>query len=575
MSKQKQDFYPEWYEDIPSKKSYRSIFKWGAIDEFKHPNKRLYKLMKEKFKMSDEDFKEPSELGLDEVKYDIPPQLSETQIEKLTNIVGSENIKTDDYTRLEVAYGKTMYDIIRIRKKIIENIPDVVLYPKNKNDIKLIVNYCNNEKIPVYVYGGGSTVTRGVEAVKGGVTLDMRKHMNKVIKINETNQTVTVEAGISGPQLEEALNNAKNIYHTKKNYTCGHFPQSFEYSVVGGWIVTRGAGQNSTYYGKIEHMVISQEYITPKGDIRTYEYPAQATGPDIDQIMMGSEGAYGILVTACLKIYRYMPENTKRFSYIFKTWEDAKNAVREIMQSECGKPSVFRLSDAEESDVGLKLYGVEGTIIDTIMRIRGYKQGKRCLMLGTSDGAKAYTKMVKKNVHKICKKYGAMYTTSYVTKKWEHGRFRDPYLRESLQDFGIMTDTLECAVNWEQLEHVYTTVRNYVKSRPDTICMTHMSHCYPQGANLYFIFICKMNSIEDYKELHSGILDHIQKSGAAMSHHHGIGKMFAPWLPGQVGLNEFEIFKVLKNHFDPNNIMNPGGTLALDLPDSEKRFLKE
>jgi alkyldihydroxyacetonephosphate synthase len=569
------NFYPDWYEDIPSDKSYRSIFKWGAIDQFKHPNHRLYKLMKETFHMTDEDFKKPMNLGLEEVSYDIPPKMTDEQINHIKQIVGEENVKTDDYSRLQVAYGKTMYDLFRLREKRIENLPDIVVCPRNKNQVAKIVQYCDQEKIPVYVYGGGSTVTRGVEPTKNGITIDMRVHMNKIVRINETNQTVTVEAGMYGPALEEALRDAPERFGTKRRYTTGHLPQSFECSVVGGWVVTRGAGQNSTYYGKIEHLVISQEYITPKGIIKTPEFPAMATGPDVDQIMIGSEGTYGILTECTIKLSRYMPKSTRRFGYIFKTWKDAMNAVREVMQSEAGKPSVFRLSDPEETDVALKLYGVEGTIIDTVMSIRGYKRNQRCLLLGTADGDKRYTRMVKKTVHRVCKRYKAMNLTSYPAKKWEHGRFRDPYMRESMQDFGIIIDTLECAVNWEIMEDVHSSVRKYCKSRPDTICMTHMSHVYPQGANLYFIFIGRFKTVEEFVEYHAGVLDAIQLSGAAMSHHHGIGKLFAPWLEGQIGKKQYDIFQVLKEHFDPNNIMNPGGTLGFDLADSEKRFMKD
>lgn len=571
MSKNKEQFTPNWFEEMTPEESYRSIFKWGDPKEFKHPNHRLYGLMKKTFNMTDEDFKIPQNMGLEKVKYDKKPNLREEQLKVFKTIVGEENVKIDDYSRLQIAYGKTMVDLMRLREGIVENIPDVVLHPRNKEDIEKIVKYCNEQLIPVYVYGGGSSVTRGVECVKGGVSLDMRVHMNKVIKFNEINQTITVEPGMSGPKLEETLNNAKKLFNAKRAYTCGHFPQSFEYSCVGGWVVTRGAGQNSTYFGKIEDMVICQEYVTPSGNILTEEYPAAATGPSIDEIMMGSEGTFGILVSVTLKVFRYMPENQRRFSYIFKTWEDGMNAAREIMQGQFGYPSVFRLSDPEETDVMLKLYGVEGTPIDKMMNLKNFKQGERCLFLGFTDGEEAFTKVVKKKVHKICKSYGAMYTTGYVTKAWEKGRFRDPYMREDLQDYGIMTDTLECSVSWDQMKYVHEGVRKYCKSRPNTICMTHMSHVYPQGANLYFIFIAKINKIDEYLKYQYGILDNIQKYGAAMSHHHGIGKMTAPWLEAQIGKNEMEVFKVLKKHFDPNNIMNPGGTLGLDLDEKEKR----
>jgi len=142
-------------------------------------------------------------------------------------------------------------------------------------------------------------------------------------------------------------------------------------------------------------------------------------------------------------------------------------------------------------------------------------------------------------------------------------RFKDPYLREDLLDYGIIIDTLECSVNWENIETIHQKVREYIKSRPQTICMSHISHFYPQGGNLYFIFIGKFE-MNEFVEFHAGILETIQKSGATMSHHHGIGKLFAPWFPKQIGQNQYEIYKVLKNYFDPNFIFNPGGTLGFD-----------
>lgn len=571
MAKKKKGFTPDWYHQEAPKNSYRSIFKWGSPTAFKAPNAKLYELMKETFDMTDDDFRQGREMGLEEVDFDIPVNLSEEQLNALRKIVGDENVKTDNYTRLSVAYGKTMVDLIRLRKGIVENLPDVVVYPRDREDIIKIVDFCCEQKVPLYVYGGGSSVTRGTEPVCGGISLDMRVHFNKVIAFSENNQTITVEAGMSGPQLEEALNDAEKRFGAKRAYTCGHFPQSFEYSCVGGWVVTRGAGQNSTYYGKIEHIVISQEYVTPAGIIQSDAFPANATGPSIDEIMMGSEGAFGVLTHVTLRIFKLMPENRKRFSFVFKDWQSGVDAAREVMQGEFGFPSVFRLSDPEETSVAFRLYGVADTVIDKVLKARGYNYGSRVLMLGFTEGEKNFSKNVKKQIKKICKKYGAMYTTGLVTKAWEHGRFTDPYLREDMGDYGLMLDTLECSVNWDNFMPVYNGVRAFCKSRPNTICMTHMSHFYPQGANLYFIFEAKMSELDEYLEYQGGIMDNIQRYGAAMSHHHGIGKMTAPWLEAQIGKNQMDIYRVLKKHFDPDNLMNPGGTLALDLPEEEKR----
>lgn len=574
MSNKKQGKpFPEWYHTQAPERSWRSIFKWGAPDKWKAPNDKLYGLMKEVFEMTDEDFTEKREMGLETVDIELPSALSTEQLSTLSQIVGQENVSTDSYDRLSVAYGKTMVDIMRLRKKIAENVADAVVYPRGRDDIVQLVKYCSEQKIPMYVYGGGSSVTRGVEPVKGGISLDMRRHFNKVIAFSEHNQTITVEAGMSGPQLEKTLNDAQKLFNAQRAYTCGHFPQSFEYSSVGGWVVTRGAGQNSTYYGKIEDIVISQEYVTPAGIIKSDEFPANATGPSIDEIMMGSEGAFGILTHCTLRIFRYMPENRRRFSFVFKDWQSGVEASREIMQGEFGFPSVFRLSDPEETSVAFRLYGVADTVIDKMLNLRGYKDGRRVLMLGFTEGEKGFSKNVKRNISRVCKKYGAMYTTGLVTKGWEHGRFSDPYLREDMGDFGLMLDTLECAVNWDNFMDVYENVRRFCKARPNTICMTHMSHFYPQGANLYFIFEAKMSELDEYLEYQGGIMDNIQKYGAAMSHHHGIGKMTAPWLEAQIGKNQMDIYRTLKKHFDPDNIMNPGGTLGLDLPEDKKRDL--
>jgi alkyldihydroxyacetonephosphate synthase len=403
----------------------------------------------------------------------------------------------------------------------------------------------------------------------------MRLRFNKVVSFNEIDQAVTVEAGISGPRLEAALNDAVRKFGAKRAYTCGHFPQSFEYSSVGGWVVTHGAGQNSTYYGCIQDIVLGQDYATPIGPITTDRYPRKAVGPDIGRIMMGSEGAFGVLTHVTLRVFRHMPQTIKRFSYLFRDWETGQAAAREIMQREAGYPSVFRLSDPEETSIMMHMYGVVDSPLGRLFAMKGFKLNEMCLYLGFTNGEAGFSRNCAKNVHRVAKRYGGLWLSGLVTRGWEKGRFNDPYLRDTMQDFGIVMDTMECSVNWSNMGKVHREVRAYVKSRPNSICMTHMSHVYPQGANLYWIFILRMYDPEEYRRFHGGILDAIQKSGAAMSHHHGIGKMFGPWVEGSIGRNEYAVFRALKEHFDPDNMMNPGGTLGFDIPEAEKRFLRD
>ena len=327
MSKS-QRFQPPWLEKVASPRSYRSLYKWGEADGFKHPNSGMYQMIKDVFDLNDDDFQAPINTGLEEFTEEVPSQMDARHIHKFLEIVGEENVSVDTYLRTRSSYGAGMIDALRVRQRIFENLPDVVLAPRSNQEVTEILSYCQAELLPVYIYGAGSTVTRGTEAVKGGVCLDMSKHMNKVLAFSETNQTVTVQAGIYGPALEEILNNAPQTLQAKRRYTCGHFPQSFLHSSVGGWVVTRGAGQNSTYYGKIEDLVLSQKYITPLGELQTPGYPRCATGPDFNQIMIGSEGCFGVLTEVTLKLYRYQPENLQRYSYLFKNWEEAQLAVR-------------------------------------------------------------------------------------------------------------------------------------------------------------------------------------------------------------------------------------------------------
>lgn len=562
----KKGFQPFWSEEEPQKGTYRSIFKWGDPKGFKHPNSKMYQYIKDNFKLTDDDFKKMADQGLNQVKLENKPiGLDLAHKKAMEAIVGTENVSATDYDRLKYSTGNTMEEALELRQNKIAEVTDLVVHPRNKNDCTKIIAYCNENTIPVYVYGGGSSVNFGYRPTKGGITLVLNTHMNKVLKVNEKNKTITVQAGIMGPDLEYALNNAKSLYKTKRNYTNGHFPQSFEYSSAGGWFVTLGAGQESTYYGDAATMVLGIEVVTPVGDFKTFDFPSTATGPKLVDMFKGSEGCFGVVTELTLKMFQYYPENKFGFSYVFKNWEDGVNACREITQSEFGKPGVLRISDPEETSMGLRLYGVTGTPLESVMDLLGYKEGQRCLMLGRTCGEKQFAKNVRKNSKRICRKYGGMSLTAYPVVKWEHGRYNDPYMREDLNDYGLILDTLETGVTYENLDKVHSEVRAYVKSRNLTGCLCHASHFYPEGTNLYFIFFCKLSDLAEYRVFQTGIFDAIQKAGGSLSHHHGVGRMIGPWMQEHLGSVQMEAIRAIKHHFDPKNIMNPGGQLGLDI----------
>jgi len=557
---------PRWIESPPPPGSFRAIFKWGDPHTFKHPNLGLVRLLQDRLGIAFRTEPTPEWLGLRPLPEALPIPLEGIHLNTLRDLVGAENVRTDPFSRVRASYGAGMVDQLRLRLGILENLPAAVLSPRTPNEVQAIVDYCHAQRIPLYVYGGGSTVTRGREAVLGGVALDLSRHLNRILDFSETDQTVTAEAGIRGPDLEAALNQAPQRFAARRRYTCGHFPQSFEYSSLGGWIVTRSAGQNSTYYGKIEDLVLAQEYATPVGRLRTPPYPRAAIGPDLDQIMIGSEGAYGILLNATLRIFRYQPENTRRFAFLFKSWEQGQAALREIMQDEAGAPSIFRLSDGDETEVAMHMYGLAGTPLNGLLTRLGYRPWERCLLIGSCDGERGFCSHLQRRIRIICGDHGALNLSLLpITQRWERERFRDPYLREDLLDFGVVIDTLECAGTWTRLPITYQAVRAAAQAHGVPLVMTHISHVYPQGANLYFIFILPYTSIADYLDVQYALIEAIQTSGAAVSHHHGVGKQTAPWLVEQLDSTAMGVLRALKNYFDPHHILNPGGTLGLDM----------
>jgi alkyldihydroxyacetonephosphate synthase len=332
---------------------------------------------------------------------------------------------------------------------------------------------------------------------------------------------------------------------------------------VGGWAAARGAGQESTYFGKIENLVLAQACVTPVGVLRTLAHPAAATGPDANQILLGGEGALGILAEVTLKVFRWRPENRFPFSYLFPDWEAGLDAAREILQGQFGLPSVFRLSDPDETEAAFRQYGLDHPVLAAALAGLGLRPGRRCLLLGSTEGERAFARNVRRQAGRICRARGALPASGRVVRAWEHGRFRDPYLRDDLMDFGILTDTLECAASWDGLERVRRAVRAACAARPRTLCLAHLSHGYPQGASLYFIFMARMEALEDYLPFQAQILDIIHREGAALSHHHGIGRMAAPWLEAHLGPVRMGLLRAIKRHLDPQGLLNPGA-LGLD-----------
>ncbi len=550
---------PNWIETHPHPQSFRSVFKWGDPEAFKNPSSEFLGVIQKELDLLPQDFSAPVDTGEAIVDLDLAPAIAPEDIQAIQAAVGKDNVSAAVYDRLKYTSGKAMEDIMKLRAGRVENVCDLVVHPRDKADVAKVVCICNEKNIPIHVYGGGSSVTFGLDCPKGGITLAMSTHMNKLMGFCEADQTITLESGMMGPDYEDLLNRAPETLDAEKAYTGGHFPQSFEFSSVGGWVAALGSGQASSLYGDAADLVIVQEYVTPAGSFKTLAYPSTATGPKVNEIMKGSEGCFGVLVAVTLKVFEFLPENTRQFAFMFPDFASAVLAGRDISQGRFGMPAIFRIADAEETNVAMQMYGLEGGILDKILKFKGMAPGRRCLVMGQAEGEKGFAANVARQVKKIARSHKGMFLTGYPMRKWYHGRFSDPYMRDALNDYGVLIDTLECSTTWENLHHLHKEVRAVVKARPKTICMTHASHFYGQGTNLYFIFITRMTDIDGFRVYQQSVIDAIETAGGSLSHHHGVGRMMAPWMERHLGREQMDILRALKAHLDPKGIMNPGG----------------
>ncbi len=237
-----------------------------------------------------------------------------------------------------------------------------------------------------------------------------------------------------------------------------------------------------------------------------------------------------------------------------------------MIQSEYGKPHLFRISDPDETDIAFKTSGFDNSLSDKLLMKLGFLPGTRSLMFVTVEGDEDYAKFVLNKIRRTARGGKGMYIGKSPVKKWLDQRYSSAYMRDPLMDMGIMTDTLETAVTWENLLKVWSATHAYVRLRPKTVLMIHISHVYESGANLYFTFLSPMekgNERNDFAAFHKGLIETIQENGGSLSHHHGVGRVLAPWMERNMGKTSMEVFAAVKKHFDPNNIMNPSGTLGI------------
>lgn len=509
-----------------------------------------------------EDFYPPSAFNL--------PMLSEKKQNSLRDIfaaISPNDISFKEEDRIQVALGKSYYDVIRVFKDKEIVAPDLVIKVRTQEDIEHVLKQASDNHVAIIPFGGGTNVVgalsmdnlKGSDVIK--CTLDLRQY-NQTISIDEENYLATFQAGILGPDLEKALN--------AQGFTLGHFPQSFEYSTLGGWVVTRSAGQESTYYGKIENLIESIKVVTPIGVLSSNTYSSDAAGINILPLFIGSEGTLGVVSEVTVKIQK-LPKKFHWVVGLFPTFEKGTQYLKTLVQSGV-KPSVARLSDADETRFFSLLSKPKTGTMETLKSeaqkaVLKYKNlTEPCaLLLRFPEGEySSYAQVLL--AKRLVKQFDGMVAPSSIGDKWEEGRFKQPYMRDGMIQHSIYVDTMETLVRWQDVERLHQGLREVLHAsdafnKEKGIILTHISHIYPHAASMYFMLFTPMKKdreLEQWKELKELVTNTIVKFNGSVSHHHSVGADHQRWYLQESDSLSLELQKTLKTKLDPKGIMNPG-----------------
>lgn len=506
-----------------------------------------------------------------------PCRLASEQLRALEAIVGEGGVASDHAERLRHSYGKSYRDLVRIRQGMVPHAPDAVVYPRSHAEVQAVLDCAYEAGWRVIPFGGGTSVVGGVEVPPGHaqevfLSLDLAR-MDRVLAIDATSGTARIEAGVFGPALEHQL--------AKEGYTLGHFPQSFEFSTLGGWIATRSAGQQSSRYGKIEEMVLGLRLATPRGLMEVAPVPAQAVGPSLKELVVGSEGILGVITEATVKIHR-LPALRDYRGFLVPTFEAGMQVIRELLRHDL-RPATVRLSDRHETELFFKLRETPTSSLEALVQ----KAGKwiltrggsidfegRCLLLLGFEGEAGAVVGSWEAARTVLRRHEALSLGASIGKAWFRSRFDLPYLRDTLLERGVMVDTLETATEWSQLPELYQAMDGAMRTAiasdgvaPFVMC--HVSHVYHDGASLYFTFAGRQvpgRELEQWAAVKRSATDCLVQNGGALSHHHAVGLDHAPWMRGYVGAIGMEALAALKRAFDPTGYMNPGKLIGEGAP---------
>ncbi len=455
--------------------------------------------------------------------------------------------------RLVHAYGKSFIDSVRIFERRVPNPPDVVAYPESEQDIVDLLDWATSNDVAVVPFGGGSSVVGGIEPVVGdafrGVVSVNLQRLDKVLEVDKKSRAARIQAGVLGPQLEAQLK--------PHNVTLRHFPQSFEYSTLGGWIATRSGGHFATLYTHIDDFVESVRLLTPRGAWESFRLPGSGAGPSPDRLAIGSEGALGIITEAWMRL-QDRPRFRAGTSVSFAKFEDAWGAVRAIGQAGL-YPSNVRLLDRVEAHT------------------TGAGDGSADVMVLAFESADHDVGPWMARALECAQDHGGVPDKGQLDAEgghragasgaWRNAFIRMPFFREILTPLGVLFDTFETAITWDRFgdfhAKVMTTLNDVMKREcgPGYIASCRFTHVYPDGPAPYFSFYGKGRKggmVEQYWAIKRACSDVLNELGGTITHHHAVGRDHMPWYERQRPALFGAALQGAKNAVDPAGIMNPG-----------------
>jgi alkyldihydroxyacetonephosphate synthase len=500
---------------------------------------------------------------------DIPESsLSPALRSDLEAAVGTGFVSTEPLDRVVHARGKSLRDLVRHRRGDLGRLPDVVVRPADEDDLTAVVRAAIDADAVVIPFGGGTNVAGSLEAPddeeRDIVSVDLGR-MDKVLAIDDASRLARVQPGVFGPHLEQQLN--------ARGWTVGHFPDSFSYSTLGGWIATRSSGMQSDKYGDVADVTRAVRVVTPAGTLATRPVPHTSTGPSVREMVLGSEGRLGIISEATVHVHR-VPEHRVILGYLFPDWPSALAAMHDIAASDAS-PSVTRVSDANETQFSFAtrkdpspIDRLKSKALTTYLeRRRKFDLEAMCLSFIGYEGTKDHVAAQRKLVGRIVGRHGGLSIGASPGELYDQKKFDTPYIRDYLLDRGALADVSETAAPWSALPTVYGNVIANAQGAFDGLhvqgyIMCHLSHSYHSGACLYFTFGFKPSGdrepLEEYDAIKSAIQQTFVDSGATLSHHHAVGTEHAPWLEQDISAPGVAMLRVLFDGIDPGANLNPG-----------------